>query len=528
MVIRLQGFGGEIPRMEDFYLPDTAATDALNAKLSRGSLAPYRQASTSDHEFVDIQQTIYLHGAEWLAWNHDADVVPGPVAQDRLYITHSNGMPTMWREGVERPLKVPAPTITPNVALVGTLEPDLAEDVAYAFTWVTSLGEESQPSPLSALLQWSPGRNVQITGLPTSPPLANRLITNKRIYRAVTSTSGATDLFYVGQTTAAASSFLHNPTTQPDQEAILTKEFDAPPDNLRGLTAMPNGMMAAFAGKELYFCEPYIPHAWPSAYVLTTNDIIIGLAAFGTTLAVLTTGTPYIVQGMHPDQMAMTKMEQPFPCLSKRSIVDLGYAAVYASTDGLVQVSEGGAQLLSANLWTRHQWQQMQPTTIDAGRFGQNYAFTFNTTIPEDRHIVIIEGGDGGPSVTRCAYQPEAIYTHIESGDTYYLASNRRTVRRLDHASQPKMTFRWRSKPYRFSTPQSFGAVKVEAVTETGDTFACRIFADGVLIRTVNTANVIHRLPAGAWRDWQIELVGTCRVFRAVLGRTPAEMNDGP
>ena len=77
------------------------------------------------------------------------------------------------------------------------------------------------------------------------------------------------------------------------------------------------------------------------------NDTIIGLAAFGTTLAVMTTGQPYLLQGMHPEQMAMTKMEQPFPCLSKQGIVDMGYSAIYPSTDGLVMVSEQGAQLLT-------------------------------------------------------------------------------------------------------------------------------------------------------------------------------------
>ncbi|MGL1400235.1 hypothetical protein ACSTI4_24935, partial [Vibrio parahaemolyticus] len=77
-------------------------------------------------------------------------------------------------------------------------------------------------------------------------------------------------------------------------------QYNPPPAGLRGLTAMPNGMMAAFDGKDLYFCEPYLPHAWPASYTLTTDFPIVGLGAFGTSLVVMTTGNLYLVSGTAP------------------------------------------------------------------------------------------------------------------------------------------------------------------------------------------------------------------------------------
>lgn len=526
MAIRLQGFGGEIPKTEPHYLPETAASAVLNAALDRGSLTAFRQASAQSHLFGSNMAGIYLHNASWMGWDHDVDVVPGPVAQDRLYITHSNAPPTIWTSGTgEFPLRLPNPTTKPTVALVGALDETLAETVIYAFTWVTSLGEESGPSPLSDPLQWSPGRSVNITSLPITAPVAGRQINGKRIYRALTSASGATELLYVGQTTVAASSWVHNPATNPDAEAITTKEFDPAPDNLRGLTAMPGGMMAGFAGKELYFCEPYQPHAWPGAYVLTTNDTIIGLAAFGTTLAVLTTGVPYLVQGMHPDQMAMSKMEQPFPCMSKRSIVDMGYAAIYASTDGLVQVSESGAQLMSAQLWTREQWRAMLPTTMMAARFGSRYGFTWATPVADDRQITLVDAGEGGASVLRADYEPYAFHTHVESGQTFFLASNLRTVRAFDDPALPRMTYLWRGRPLRFEHDMGFGAIRIDADMSDGATMACRLYADDAEVALVTTANVPVRLPAGKARAWQVQVTGTARVFRVVVARTLRELN---
>lgn len=527
MVIKLQGFGGEIPMVEPFYLPQTAAVDVMDAFLQRGSLTPFREAGPSVFEFPTARRSIYLHGIEWLGWDHDVDVVPGPVATDRLYITHANGPPTMRIDGVDRPLRLPNPTTRPTITLSGTLDEALAEEVIYAFTFVTSLGEESGPSPLSNSLLWSPGCLIEVSGLPIVAPVADRLITKKRIYRAMTSASGATELYFVAEINLTDGAFQHDLATHPIAEAITTKEFDPVPSGLRGLTGMPNGIMAGFAGKELFFCEPYQPHAWPGAYSLALTDTIIGLAAFGTTLAVLTTGQPYIVQGMHPEAMAMQKMEQPFPCLSKQGIVDMGYSAIFPSTDGLVMVSEQGAHLISKGLWTREQWLAMQPTTIQAARFGQSYGFTFTPPAGGPaRHIILIEQGGDQPAVLRASEQPAGLYTHIESGQTYLLSGNRRSVQAFDAPGAPKKSYHWRSKPWRLPHETSFGAIRIETHGEAGEVLSCRVYADGALLHTVTAANTNLRLPEGAYRDWQVEISGNATVISLAMGRTFMELND--
>lgn len=515
--INLQGFGGEIPRQEPFYLPETAAASVMNASLRNGALVPFRQATAEEYLFGAACQSIYLHGVEWLGWNHDADVVPGPVSTDRLYISHANGQPTMRVNGAEVPLRLPRPTTRPTIARSGTLDNDLSETVVYAYTWVTSLGEESGPSPLSNSVLWSPGCNIELTALPISAPVANRYVSGKRIYRAVTSASGVTDLFFVAEVGVGDQGFNHNLNTHPIAEAIATKEFDPPPANLRGFTAMPNGIIAAFRGKEICFCEPYQPHAWPGVYALTVTDTIIGLAAFGTTLAVLTTGQPYIVQGMHPESMAMQKMEQPFPCMSKRGIVDMGYSAIYPSTDGLVMVSETGAQLISEELWTYEQWQALQPTTINAARFGHLYGFTYTPMGGEARHIVLVDPRGKQPGVARSNEQPVALYTHVESGRTYFLASNQRTVRAFDHPSQLHKSYTWRSKPFRFHAPTGFAGIRVETDGTEGQTMTARVYADGSLLHTITAQNADARLPAGNYSIWQIEITGTARITRVAL-----------
>ena len=524
--IVLQQFSGEVPRVDPFYLPDAAASDAMNAQMLRGTLAPFRALGAEEHTFGAAMTAIYLHNAEWLGWNHDVDVVPGPVAQDRLYITHGNAQPTLWNDGTEIPLRLPNPTTRPIIARTGDLDTDNAESVVYAYTWVTSLGEESGPSPLSNRVLWSPDNNITLSSMPATPPIAGRLITKKRIYRAVTGASGVVDLYFVAEINLTDITFIHDLDTHPIAEALATKEFDPAPNNLRGLTAMPNGMMAGFAGKEVFFCEPYQPHAWPEAYKLAVNDTIIGLAAFGTTLAVLTTGQPYIVQGMHPESMAMQKMEQPFPCMAKRAIVDMGYSAIYPSTDGLVSVSENGAQLMTKALWTRDQWLAMQPTTMIAGRVGNLYAFSYTPLAGGgSRHVVLLDPS-GEQAVLRSDEVVQAFYTHVESGKTFVLGSDRTAVRELHPRDTAKKTMRWRSKEYRLGHPTSFGAIRIETDDAAGETAQARIYANGELLHTVEQLNATARLPPGTYRNWQIEIAGNATVLRVVMASSIVELND--
>ncbi|WP_103173768.1 hypothetical protein [Paracoccus sp. SY] len=521
--IELRGFAGEIPKTPPHYLPDTHAVSSEGAALDRGSLTAFRQ-SVERHETPAVAETVYLHGGDWLSWATDADAVPGPVATDRLYVTRAGAAPVMRIDGAEVPLELPNPTVRPTVAITGTVNAAEAVYVAYAWTWVTSLGEESAPSPLSPPILWSDGVIVTVGGMPSGFP-TNRFITGKRIYRSETSVTGATELFFVAEVPAANVSYVHNPATAPNQEPIATDGFGPVPDNLQGLTAMPNGIMAGFRGKEIWFCEPFQPHAWPLKYVLTTNDFIVGLAAFGSSLAVLTTGLPYVVQGLHPEAMSMDKIEGGLPCVAKRSIVDMGYAAIYASPDGLVQINSSGAQLISQALWTSADWAKMQPLNIRAARYGQRYAFLYLPQGEITRKLALVDTTGAQPFLVRAADTGRSLFTHPQTGDLYILEAAGRKVLRFDPDTGAVGTYAWKSKPFRTLDSQTFGAVQVDAEGD-GGVLLTIIYADGVEKHRSNVRNKPFRLPDGAAKSWQIELRGNAEVIRVRLARTLQELAE--
>ena len=344
MLLKLIGFKGELPSVQPRLLPDAYAKFAFDSKLNDGSLKSFRKSrSVTALALGTIYKTINLFGVTWRGWGADVDAVPAPVASDRLYIT-GDGAPKMISGGVTYPLALAEPTTKLTASVSGTASSDFGSTRLYVYTWVTAFDEESAPCPVSDSIYWKPSQTVTLSGF-ASPPVG-RNINRQRIYRAHTSTTG-TKLYFIAERSASSENFTDSVAVDGFAEELPSLYYSTPLSTLSGLTAMPNGMMAAFSGKELYFCEPFKPHAWPDSYSLTCDYEIVGLGSFGSSLAVLTKGNPYLVSGTSPDSMIMEKLEINLPCINSRSIQDLGYAIAYASYDGLVMVSSSGANVVT-------------------------------------------------------------------------------------------------------------------------------------------------------------------------------------
>lgn len=419
----------------------------------------------------------------------------------------------------------------PRNVRVENMAPDnLAEYVLYAYTWVTSLGEESSPSPVSDEILMAPGRTATVT-LPTSPP-AGRLVTKKRIYRSVTSASGITDLFFIAETAVATASFSDTLKNLP-QEAISTRDYDTPPASLRGLTAMPNGIMAAFSGREVYFSEPYIPHAWPVKYAQKVNSDIVGLVALGSSLIVLTKQNPWRLEGLHPDSMSLVKIEANFPCLAKRGIVDMGYSAVYPSNDGLVEVgADGSARLISAALWDREQWRDLAPTSFRAAQFIRRYAFSYNPVGGASRRLAFVDLSGEMPFVipVDSANYLDLHYA-IETGRLIGLKSDGVTVTSIDDPAAGLRTAIWESKPFLLPSFDTFSTVKIDATPPPAGVtpvFEFKVYTENKThLHTITEPNAFKRLPARLSDEWSFRFVTNWTVQRATIVGTADELLGG-
>jgi len=141
---------------------------------------------------------------------------------------------------------------------------ETTETRVYTWTWVnkeSGFEFESAPAEASNEVEVRTGQTVSLSGFP-SVPGGDYVVTHRRIYR---STSGV--FLYVGE--IAAAEVTYTDSVEPDSlgEELATTTWSEPPANLQGLINLPNGLMAGFVKRDVYFCDPYHPHAWPLQYV---------------------------------------------------------------------------------------------------------------------------------------------------------------------------------------------------------------------------------------------------------------------
>lgn len=573
--LKLIQFSGEIPRLLPRLLPDTASQRAENVRLDDGGLTPIRQARL-EHTVVGVSPiaTIYKHGSEWLAWSTPVNAAPGPVAQDRLYYT-GDGVPKMRVGSTVYPLAMTPPTVALTATLGGVGAGDIITRL-YVYTEVTDFGEESEPCPISNEIDWQPGNTVTLSGFRTPP--AGRNITKQRIYRSQSSVLSGTDLFLIAERAASNANYVDSIPVDDFAEALPSRDWNPPPDNLQGLISFTNGMMAAFVGKDLYFCEPYRPHAWPEIYVLTLDYPIVALGAFGTTLVVMTTGQPYVVNGTAPENMQQERLELNLPCINARGVVDLGYSVAYPSHDGLVVVSSGGANVATGQLMTRNDWLKTSPATFVAGQYSGRYFASYEYIEADGTPFIgtfIFDLTGGTPFVMRASRKADACFYDVPNSALYMLSG--KEVYEFDALGQFNEIMTWHSKQFVLPAPATFGAILIEGAEErtpeeqeaidaeiaaieaenaalfampsiggeingaaynvypvNGDalipmpegTFSSvQIYADGKLLAVISEINKVKRLPPKRARNWEVHVNGTTPIAQISMATAARELN---
>lgn len=485
--LKLEGFSGISPRTGPALLAPNQAQIARNVKLQSGELRPWRKSVRAYSTGLLDTLAIYrldnsnTGATAWLEFANDTDVVPGPVADIsdfRVYYTDgiapkktnwnlatTSGTGTKPFPNTAYNMGVPAPVAAPTLAAsTGT-----AETRAYVYTYVATFGavlEESAPSPAATISLASTTTTVTVSAFSTAPnAAAGYNITAIRIYRSVT--GGATAQYlYVGQvsvnpsTGAPAGSFTDNIAAANLGSALTSTYFTPPPADLRGLTSMPNGILAGFTDNQVWFCEPYLPHAWPVSYMMTVGAPIVGLGVFGQTLVVCTTQTPYLITGSQPGAMSQEKVPLPEPCVAKKSITSDQFGVLYASPNGLVSIAPGTQDVITRPLFTRDEWQTYTPSSM-VGVVYQNMYICFYQT-GTTKSALIIMRGDTPPLIT-LDVASQAVFVARSTAEVFYVSPVDNAIYQLDADPVNNTYYEWLSKTFILPEPTNFGVMKLQA-----------------------------------------------------------------
>lgn len=183
--IAIRNFRGSAPRVSDRSLGPSQSVRARNCRLTSGRLDPIKGLLLSHTSTLPSIRTAYRYRFEnddnWLVWDRRVHVAASPIAEDafgRLYFT-GDGEPRMTTyaaaisgggayPGASFVLGVYAPLAVPTVTPVGGSGTD--EERSYVYTFRTPLGEESGPSPASALATGKPDATWTVSGMEAAPP----------------------------------------------------------------------------------------------------------------------------------------------------------------------------------------------------------------------------------------------------------------------------------------------------------------------------------------------------------------------
>lgn len=532
MIKEIVQFGGQIPRLSAALIPDQAAQVARNCALWDNDLRALKAPAdvVTPTALGSAIQSIYRIGQSlgetqyWMAWTGDVDVVRGMIAGDtseRTYFT-GDGVPKVTdltlatQGGTAYPvnayaLGIPKPGAAPICTPSATAAP--AETRIYVYTYVSGWGEEGVPSAPTKVTV-SQGGSVALSAMSVAPAGPYNIV-SKRIYRSQQSSSGDGALLFVAEIPVAQTTYNDTIAASALQEELTTTDYAMPPATMAGLVALPNGIMAAFDGYDLLFCEPYKPYAWPEKYRQTADFPIVGLGVFGASVVVMTKGNPYLVAGSHPENMSMERMAIPQACVAKRSIVHCDDGVMYASPDGIVYVGAGGARVITDKKYDRAGWQAIAPTTLRAHWHEGRY-IGFCT----DGAFILDTSGDG--VLTFFDDVATAGYVDLVS-DALYLCIG--GVIKKFNAGAAK-TYTWRSKKFQHAgrTPPAFAVVDADAYPVT-----FKLYWDGVLKHTQAVANERpFALPGGQRpRELEVELSGANTVRYVAFADSVEELRNG-
>jgi len=329
-------------------------------------------------------------------------------------------------------------------------------------------------------------------------------------------------------------------------DTLTSDEYDAPPDDLAGLIAAQNNILAGFVGNKLYLTEPAVPHAWPQQYAVTFEHNIVGLAPINGSILVLTEGYPYFVSGSDPAAgMDVRRIDTMYPCLNRKGIVAMNYGVVYPTHDGMAVFSPAsGPTIITRVNFNNDTWaQQLDPTTIIGEFYGDAYlashssgGFAFEPDKTIGGQFVTLDF-----SYTASWYDPVGgkLYCVVSGGDVY----------EWDSLSQPAQVQEWKSKVIKTSDMINLGAARVIAdygsptavweedekewqsesmVWNALENIEFELWVDKELLFSTHLDDMgVFRLPTGYRSDtFEVGVTGDVRVRAIHLGETPLSLKE--
>jgi hypothetical protein len=527
--LKINQFGGIVPRYNKSLLRENMASEAENVRLWHGTLAPFRKPKPIWTAPVDHIRSMLRFGCCWLAWDKPCvEAAEWLPTCHRLYVTGVEAYPivaSLPEDGCILEWKrvgLPVPDIAPIATLLDASKPlRTTSSRSYVYTYINSFGEEGVPSPPSdALLDVQEGGVVMIK-IP-APPMGWD-ISEIRLYRTASvfndgekaDAPTATAYLFVADCPPIAQEFMDTLLTDALVEANLSEQHTPPPEDLENIIQLTDGVLAGSVGNQVWFSESYQPQAWPIDNMLQLDDKVIALKWSNDVVYAMTDGHPYAIAESCADGQCCRKVHRfthAEPIVSRKSAVATPHGVVYASNNGLVGLSGEKMSIITAPWYAQDDWQALLPHTMSGSWVDGNYiGFTCKTGFLFNLRDGIQNDGIEHNDLMPLSLTANAVHT-ARDGKLYLAFGN--VIHEWD-AGAEFLPYHWRSKLNVAQGMTNFAAAKITLDNVPFPKTApfgikVRHIADGKVTfeREVKQSRA-YRLPSGHKQmDFEIEVSG--------------------
>jgi hypothetical protein len=388
----------------------------------------------------------------------------------------------------------------------------LVETRSVIYTYVTDRDEESAPSPPADLVTLDQNDTATYTGL--SAP-TGRSVNRIRWYRSNSSNKDS-EFQFVAEVDSGTLTYLDAKKAEELAEPCPTIMWTEPRANLVGLAGGPNGTMAGGFDNTFAQCVPYTPYAWPREYEISLEYPFVGCIACDAGWFVGTRAKPYLVTGPDPSMSVARKIDSSHSLVSRRGMVIWNGGVLYPSADGYCAFDGARVRNITAqegfDLFTRDQWQALQPATIFATiNEDALYFWTNSGTVCYALNLI------SGKLVTvdRTA---STVFRDALTDRMY--AADGTTIQEMFSANG-KRTARWKGK--RAVSERFVNLGWAQAESDFGGAVTVNVYRNGTLTDTKRlTDNTAQRLVSQRQKEHEVEVVAAVNVQRVIVA-TDAE-----
>ena len=367
MIVNRQ-FRGCVPIVENEDLNEIYASEVVDCDLKRDSLRPVNSDLNVSASIGNSTQTIWYSGSHWYQFDDILHIVKAldAISSKRVVISSGDASTTYYPKETDTALGdagagpwpaatrrhgMPAPSSAPVIVAGGTATGDFEGSYSWVYTYFYTRPDgsviESAPSPPSDIFDAYDDHTTVTVGSMAwpSPAVAGVTYSGIRIYRMVSSSTGALFHFVHEQATVAdwidtvtdAAASLNAVLETMDVSSGISVYWSRPLDTLKGLTMIGNGIFVGFKDNYIYPSVTFVSYAYPEAYQLAADVTIKAIGYTGSMAIVLTESTPYLLLGQDPATLSLVRIDvtRPlcWPAKIRREHADRRFVSVNRGAD---------------------------------------------------------------------------------------------------------------------------------------------------------------------------------------------------